>query len=132
MSKKSSQWKKDRAKRVQQQKVAAHQAELAKARAKEALPDVLGQLEVLFKHNAARAITMAFKENRSPEEIATALEVPVDQVNYLFDVAANTSEELLRILSRWPSAFENPEVLQVAIEAIKSGSYKGLYKSAGL
>jgi len=104
--------------------------ELARKReaARRSMPDILGQLNVLFQKNTARAITMAFEEKVSPEEISTALEVPAADIEYLFDIAGVVSEDLLRLVRRWPAAFENPEVLEVALLSFRSGGYKRLFR----
>jgi hypothetical protein len=124
--------KKERQARKRSERLAAEEAQRQRARDQREMPNVLTQLEALFKDKASRAITMAFEEKRSADEISTALEVPVTQVEYLFDVAGGMSEDLLRLIRRWPTAFENPEVFKSAVHVFQSGSYKRLFRSAGL
>lgn len=104
--------------------------ELARKReaARRSMPDILGQLSILFDKNTARAITMAFEEKLSPDEISAALAVPTGHIEYLFDIAGAVSEDLLRIVRRWPLAFENREVLEAALVSFRSGAYKKLFR----
>lgn len=129
MSRKDPKKKKERELRKKKERLVAEELERQRARSLREIPTVLTQLEALFKENASKAITMAFEQKLSPEEIAEALKVPVGDVNYFFDIAGGISEDLLRIVRRWPQAFENPEVLKVAVACFQSGRYKQLFRS---
>lgn len=124
MSRKDPNKRRRREEQKRREKHAADEAARKELRARRKIPVVLEQLSVLFQDKGARAVSMAFQEKLPPEEIAGRLEVPVEKVNYLFDLAAGCSDEILRVVARWPGAFENPEVLKAALGAFKSGSYK--------
>lgn len=96
--------------------------------ARRSMPEILEQLHVLFDKNTARAISMAFEERLSPDEIAGALDVPTGHIEYLFDIAGTVSDDLLRTVRRWPLAFENPQVLEAALSSFRSGGYKRLFR----
>ena len=132
MSRKDPKKQKEREERKRKERLVAEELERQRVRTLREMPNLLTQLEALFKSNAARAITMAFEQKLSPEEIAEALNVPLESVNYLFDLAGSMSEDLLRLIRRWPNAFENPAVLEVAVQCFQSGRYKQLFRSAGL
>lgn len=106
------------------QKHAADQVARERAKARKNIPVVLEQLNVLFQDKGARAISMAFAESWPPEEIAARLEVPIEKVNRLFDLAAGCSDEILRVIARWPLVFENPDVLRAALGTFRNGSCK--------
>ncbi len=124
MSRKDPNKRRRREEEKRREKHAADEAARKQARARKNIPNVLEQLSVLFQDKGAKAVSMAFQERLPPEEIAARLEVPVEKVEYLFDLASNCSDDILRVVARWPGAFENPEVLKAALGAFKSGSYK--------
>lgn len=132
MSRKDPKKKKERELRKRNERLAAEELEREKARNRRSMPTVLTQIEALFKTNASATITMAFEKNLSPEEIAEALKVPIGDVNYFFDIAGGLSDDLLRLVRRWPNAFENPDVFKAAVQCFESGKYKQLFRSTGL
>jgi hypothetical protein len=129
MSRKDPKKRKEREARKRQEKLAADKLAQERVKAQRQLPSILEQLNALFKDKAAKAIVMAFEQGLSPQEISKALDVPIEQVEYLFDIAGNANEELLRLVRRWPMAFENPEVLNAAIKAVQRGGYRELFRS---
>ena len=102
--------------------------ERTKKTAKREMSDILEQLDVLFQAKTGRALKMAFEEKATPDEIAMALDVPKGTVEYLFDVAGPVSGDLLRILQRWPAVFDNRSVLENALQCIRSGAYKQVFR----
>jgi hypothetical protein len=125
MSRKDPNKRRRREEEKRRQKHAADEAARKQARARKNIPNVLEQLNVLFQEKGARAISMAFERKMAPNEIAEALGVEVEKVEYLFDIASGCSDEILRIVARWPQAFDNPEVLKVALAAAKKGGLPG-------
>ncbi len=128
MSRKDHQKRTERELRKKEAKKVADELERKKKAAKREMSDIVEQLDVLFQAKTGRALRMAFEENASPEEIATALDVPQGHVEYLFDVAGHVSGDLLRILQRWPSAFDNRSVLENALQCLRSGRYRQLFR----
>lgn len=128
MSRKDHQKRKERELKKKEAKKIVDELARKREAARRSMPEILEQLGVLFEKNAARAITMAFEQKLSPEEISVALEVPTGHIEYLFDVAGMISDDLLRTVRRWPLAFENPSVLEAALSSLKSGGYKKLFR----
>jgi hypothetical protein len=128
MSRKDQQKRKEREVRKKEEKKLADELERKRKAAKRDIPDILEQLEVLFQANAGRALKMAFQDRASSDEIATALGVPQGHVDYLFDVASHVSDDLLRIIQRWPAAFDNRAVLENALTAVRSGAHRQLFR----
>ena len=128
MSRKDHQKRTERELRKKEAKKVADELERKKKAAKREMSDILEQLDVLFQAKTGRALRMAFEEKASPEEIAGALDVPQGHVEYLFDVAGYVSGDLLRILQRWPSAFDNRLVLESALQCLRSGRYGQLFR----
>lgn len=132
MSKPDPKKKRARAERVRQKQLAEAELARKKAKARKEMPTILQQLHVLFQEKAATAISMAFEQKLTSSEISAQLNVPVEQVEYLFDTAATISDDILRIVKRWPNACENPRVLKAALEAVESGKFKDILRSQGL
>lgn len=128
MSRKDHQKRTERELRKKEARKVADELERKKKAAQREMSHVLEQLDVLFQAKTGRALRMAFEEKATPEEIATALDVPQGHVEYLFDVAGHVSGDLLRVLQRWPSVFDNRSVLENALECIRSGAYKQLFR----
>ena len=128
MSRKDHQQRKERELKKKEARKVLDELARRREAARRAMPDILGQLNVLFEKNTARAITMAFEEKVPPEEISSALGVPSGHIEYLFDIAGTVSEDLLRIVRRWPQAFENREVLDAALSSLRSGGYRKLFR----
>lgn len=128
MSRKDHQKRKERELKKKEAKKIVDELARKREAARRSMPEILEQLGVLFEKNAARAITMAFEEKLSPEEISVALGVPTGHIEYLFDIAGMVSEDLLRTVRRWPLAFENPRVLEAALSSFRSGGYKKLFR----
>lgn len=129
MSRKDHQKRKERELRKKAARKVADELARKKRATKRDMPDILEQLDVLFQAKTARALTMAFESKATPDEISAALDVPRGHVDYLFDVAGHVSDDLLRIVQRWPSAFDNRSVLENALQCIRSGAYKQLFRS---
>jgi hypothetical protein len=128
MSRKDHQQRKERELKKKEARKVLEELARRREASRRAMPDILGQLNVLFEKNTARAITMAFEEKVPPEEISAALDVPSGHIEYLFDIAGTVSEDLLRIVRRWPQAFENREVLDAALSSLRSGGYRRLFR----
>lgn len=128
MSRKDHRRRKERELRKKEAKKVSDELERKRKAAKRDMPDIIEQLDVLFQAKTGQALKMAFEQNASPEEIATALDVPTGHVEYLFDVAGHVSGGLLRILQRWPTVFDNRSVLENALQVMRSGSYKDLFR----
>lgn len=128
MSRKDHQKRKERELRKKEAKKVADELERKRKAAKRDMPDIIEQLDVLFQAKTGQALRMAFEQNSSPEQIATALDVPKGHVEYLFDVAGHASGDLLRILQRWPSVFDNRAVLDNALQAMRRGAYRELFR----
>ena len=128
MSRKDHQKRKERELRKKEAKKASDELGRKRKAAKRDMPDIIEQLDVLFQAKTGQALRMAFEENASPGEIATALDVPTGHVEYLLDVAGQVSGDLLRILQRWPSVFDNRSVLENALQSMRSGAYRQVFR----
>ena len=128
MSRKDHQKRKERELRKKEATKVSDELERKKNAAKRDMPNIIEQLDVLFQAKTGQALRMAFEQNASPEEIAIALEVPTGHVEYLFDVAGHVSGDLLRILQRWPTVFDNRAVFENVLQCMRSGSYKRLFR----
>jgi hypothetical protein len=127
MSRKDQRWRKEREERKRKEKLAEEELKRKRIAAARNLPDVLIQVKGLFEHNAGRALKMAFLEKLTEAEIADALGVDVEYVDKLFAMTSESSPQIVRILERWPQAFENPQVLEAVIEGVKRGGYANLF-----
>jgi hypothetical protein len=92
------------------------------------MPNILRERKVFFETDTTRGITTALEETVPPERIFAAMGVPSGHIQYLFDIAGTVSEDLLRIVRRWPQAFENREVLDAALSSLRSGGYRRLFR----
>lgn len=109
-------------------KKAADELERKRKASKRDMPDIIEQLDVLFQAKTSQALRMGFEENAAPEEIATGLDVPTGHVEYLFDVAGDVSRDLLRMLQRWPSFFDNRSVLENALQSMRNEAYREVFR----
>lgn len=127
MSRKDQRWRKEREERKRKEKLAEDERKRKRLAVARNLPEVLNQVKVLFEGNAGKALRMAFIDRLPEDEIAAALGVNRAYVDTLFGMASEYSPQLVRILERWPQAFENPLVLEAVIEGVKRGGYANLF-----
>jgi hypothetical protein len=127
MSRKDPKWRKDREERKRKERLVEEELQRKRIVAARNLPDVLTQITKLFEQNAGKALRMAFIDKLPEDEIAKSLGIDVEYVDRLFAMASESSPQIVRILERWPHAFENPRVLEAVIEGVKRGGYPMLF-----
>lgn len=127
MSRKDQRWRKEREERKRKERLAEEERKRKRLAVARNLPDVLNQVRGLFEGHAGKALTMAFVEGLPEAEIAAALGVDIAYVDKLFGMTSEYSPQIVRILERWPQAFENPLVLEAVIEGVKRGGCANLF-----
>jgi hypothetical protein len=85
---------------------------------------ILERLKVLFNEDASRAISYALNDSLSDEEIARRLDVPLDRVSELLDLAAQLPDPIVEHFRRFPDVMANPAVLQAIIAGLKQKGFQ--------
>ena len=80
---------------------------------------ILERLKVLFNEDTSRAIACALNESLSDEEIARQLNVPLERVSELLDLAAQLPAPIVEQFRRFPQVMANPAVLEAIIEGVR-------------
>jgi hypothetical protein len=85
---------------------------------------ILERLKVLFNEDASRAISCALNESLSDEEIARQLDVPLERVSELLDLAAQLPDPIVEHFRRFPAVMGNPEVLKAIVEGVRQRGFR--------
>lgn len=85
---------------------------------------ILERLKVLFNEDASRAISYALNDSLSDEDIARQLEVPLDRVSELLDLAAQLPGPIVEHFRRFPQVMANPAVLEAIVQGVRQGGHR--------
>jgi hypothetical protein len=128
MSRKDDQKRKKRELKKKEARKAEEARRLQRKRdarnAKVNVETILERLKVLFNEDASRAISCALNDSLSDEDIARQLDVPLDRVSELLDLAAQLPDPIVEHFRRFPEVMANPAVLEAIVQGVRQGGLR--------
>ena len=84
---------------------------------------IVNRLKELFNEDAQRAISYALNDDLSDEDIAKRLEVPIERVTELLDLAGQLPDRIIEYFRRYPEAMSNPKVLKAIVQGVRQRGF---------